>query len=95
MTTRDLHIFLRDKPYRFVLRIEQDGDIARYRVEPDANYELLQDFIPRWMEFDVDGTAQFDERISTAEGAEIAQAVWKGIKAQREGSQDETKSDQS
>ena len=47
MTTRDLHIFLRDKPYRFVLRIEQDGDITRYRVEPDANYELLQDFIPR------------------------------------------------
>ncbi|MGV3768347.1 MAG: hypothetical protein ACO1NW_19620 [Chitinophagaceae bacterium] len=78
-----------------MLRIEQNGDITRYRVEPDANYELLQDFIPRWMEFDVDGTAQFDERINTVEGAEIAQAVWKGIKAQREGNQDEMKSDQS
>jgi uncharacterized protein YjaG (DUF416 family) len=79
MEKQIIHVFIKQKPYRFIVKIVRDGDITTYQVEPDQQAEKLEDFIPDRLEFDVNGTVHFDERIRTAEGVEIAKVIWKGI----------------
>jgi len=79
MERRTIHVFINNKPYRFVLDILTEGDTTTYRIEPDRQTKLLEDFIPERLEFNVNGDLHFDDRIATVEGAEIAKTIWDGI----------------
>lgn len=79
MERRTIHVYINGRPYHFVLDIITEGDTTTYRIEPDSETELLEDFIPESLEFNVNGELHFDERIATVEGAEIAKTIWDGI----------------
>lgn len=85
MNKQIITVYLKERPYHLTVTIEDRGEERIYKVSPEGDAEELEGYVPANLEFDVDGTVQFDERVRTVEGELVARTIWKAINDQING----------
>lgn len=85
-TDKSIRPTINGRSYWLTLVITWDGSSKNrhYRLIQEEQADLLADFLPRDLHFDLkDGEVIFDERIRTEEGKQIAELIWEEIAAGR------------